>query len=217
MNPPDRPRHRHVDHLRIVHEPHAGLPAPGLVQDRAQDDHLLLPALELVDGVCLDLIEQIGSLVGLESVWRGDADVGVGNARAVIPDHLLGDGVQLALVRAPSSSVLAHVVALGRATHDHRPLGAAARVRDELAVVELLVAEPDDGRVAPVVLTQQRARQAVAVQLVQRGEQVVLSNVIGRAGRGEVGPGIERDRLELSLIAHHHEVAATRQRQPRRQ
>jgi hypothetical protein len=70
-------RRRDIDHLRIVDERQAG---PGLVQDGGQDDHLLLSALEPVDGVGFELVERVPGLVGLEAVRRGDADVVVGEA-----------------------------------------------------------------------------------------------------------------------------------------
>lgn len=113
---------------------------------------MFLPALELVDGIGLGLIEHVGGFAGLEPVRRGDADIGLRETPAVFGDHFLFDDVDLALVRAASFAVLAHVVAFDRAHYDHCSLGAAGGVRDEFAVVELLVAVPDDDRVAPVVL-----------------------------------------------------------------
>ena len=104
-----------------------------------------------MDGIGLELIEYVAGLAGLEPVWRGDTDVGRGEAAAVLRDHLLGDDVHLTLVRTASFTVLAHVVALDRAHYDHRPFGAAGGVRNEFTFVELLVAESDDDRVALAV------------------------------------------------------------------
>ena len=136
-----------------------------------------------------------------------------GEAPAVLRDHFLGDYIQLAPVRATSFAVLAHVVALDRAHHDHCSLGATGGVWDELAFVELLVAVPDDDRVAPVVLTQQRAREAGAVQLRQRGQEIALA-LVGGCRRHEPVRGVNRDRRQLSLVPDHHDVAGARHRQP---
>jgi len=171
-----------------------------------------LTALESVDGIGLGLIEHVSGLGRLEPVQRGDADIGHREARAVLGHHLLGYHVQLALVRAASLAVLAHVVALDRAHDDHRLLGAAAGVRNELVPVELLVAEPDDDRVAPVVLAQQRPGEASTVQLGQRGQEIALAVVGGQRGHVAVR-GIDRYRRQLPLVADHHDVAGTRHRQ----
>src|SRR5215470_3138168 len=199
----NRPRDRDVDHLRIVHEGQPGPAAPGLVQDCGQDDHLLLPALEFVDGIGLGLVEHVGGLAGLVPVGRSDTDIGLGEVRAVRRDHFLIDDVDLALVRATSFTVLAHVVALDGTHYDHWPLGAAAGVRDELAFVELLVAEPDDDRVTPVVLMEQGAREAGAVYIGQRGQEIALA-VVGGHRRYEPVRGLNRDRRQLPLVADHH-------------
>lgn len=131
------------------------------------------------------------------STWRrirrGDADIRADDARAVRRDDLVDDDVHLALVRATSSSVLAHVVALDCAHHDHRPLSVAGGEGYECALVERLVTEPDDGRAAPIVLTQQCAREIVAVQVGQRQEDVVLSIVVGGPRRDKPIRGVARD------------------------
>jgi hypothetical protein len=95
--------------------------------------------------------------------------------------------------RATSSSVLAHVVALDRAHRDHRPLSVAGGEGYECTLVERLVTEPDDGRVAPIVLTQQCAREIVAVQVDQRREDVVLSVVVGGPRWDKPIRGVTRD------------------------
>jgi hypothetical protein len=84
---------------------------PNLLVFSAAGGGQLLPALELVDCIGVGLTEHVSRFGGLAPVRRGDANIGSREALAV-RDHFSGYYIHLALVRATSLAVLAHVIVL---------------------------------------------------------------------------------------------------------
>ena len=144
----NRAGNRHIQHVGIIYE------ICDDIVDRGQNDGILFPSLKLMDGVHLISISQLlANGCHLVPIWRDNAD-----ALEILlmqpRKYLLLDDIDLALVEMPTG-----VITGNRPVHgQYIRLIMVFCHNNQLSVVELLIAEIDDLRMAAVVFTQQRHR-----------------------------------------------------------